>query len=248
MGKTRALERIADAYGNRAPRVLIDLEGPRYSDAKTGRGQALISIFSDLMRELEQLVRLTRVRLRFPRLSVALLAITIWPENEPDLTREEAVNRLRAVRAQAERMGPAHKSWVNDWIRDVGLDLSDKISSFPAKVFVKACIRAFAAVTLSKPNRNAPITWHEQFDPRAPGDGYEALNNVSRDFHVGGSYRDHAEEVLIAAFLADLNAGYQGWSGLRRAAHPLVMLDNVCAAPAGLRFLQLVLGNQWAAR
>lgn len=252
MGKSRALKRMEHAYGDRAPRVLLDLADTKYAQQKSGLARGddpLLVILKDMKWELELRVRLNHVRLSFPRLSAALLAIAIWPADGSELTNAQAVARLKDARGRVAQIAHNNRdSWINGWIKDVTLELSKAAVPFPANVFVNASIHAFTERTLNAPSRRTSIIWHEEFDPHLPGDGYEALNSMSRDFHSGGSYRERAEKRLIAAFLADLGAEYKGLSRLRRTARPVVLIDNVCRCPSGPRFLELVLANRASAR
>jgi hypothetical protein len=62
---------------------------------------------------------------------------------------------------------------------------------------------------------------------------------------MGGDYRAQAESVLVAAFLADLNAEYRRLSSrMNRAASPLALLDDIHAHPVGRQFLRLVLASR----
>jgi hypothetical protein len=240
-GKTALLDEIAEAYGNRAPRVLLDLASPQYSQEQPDGGaddMPLLALLRDLKFDLEPWVQ-QNGRLHFPRLSLALLAVTTW---QPDarLTRDEAQQRLAAAREDIARIAHHDRDWVNDWIADVVSNLGGGAAPFPVSVFVTATVHAFLAKTLSARHRAAPLKWHMRYAPSEPGDGYEALITLGRNFHIGGDFRARAERALVASFLADVRAGYQRLASMNRVAYPLVLLDNVDASPVGERFLELV--------
>lgn len=249
MGKTAALKTISLAYGNRVPRVFLDLASQRYSqehgDPKSG-SSPMLRILQDLQWELEMKVR-RNGRLRFPRLSLAMLAIATWQPDE-EITLVQANKRLVEAGesvAKIARVGASERvDWVNDWVSEVVAELAVTGVPFPVNVFVKASVRAFTAKALDGNSRKASLAWHENFDPVTPGDGYEALIAVSRDFHLGGDYRARAEDTLVAAFLADVRAQYRGLAGLIRVGFPLALLDNAHLHPTGIRLLELVLSHR----
>jgi hypothetical protein len=250
MGKTAVLDEIEEAYGNRAPRVRLDIAHQRYSPAQPGLaagGKPLLIILKDLKWELEMRVR-PNGRLRFPRLRVALLAIETWQPGWDSSTKIDLDTADQLLRAASKNVAAiAHDNrtdWAKGWVTDVLTEFSGTTTSFPVDIFVRATVRAFLTKTLNSLHRRAPIKWHEEFDTRAPGDGYQALVTVGRDWHLGGEYQARAEQVLAAALLADLSAGYSGGAWLTRAASPLVLLDNVNVHPAGRRFLRLVLDSR----
>jgi hypothetical protein len=250
MGKTAALKAISNAYGNRVPRSYLDLANRRYApghgDPNSGTSP-LLRVLQDLQWDLEQKVR-RGGELRFPRLSLVLLAIATWQPDE-EITLAQARKRLAEAGesvARIARVGAAARSdWANDWVSDVVSELAAVAVPAPAKIFVKATVRAFTAKALGRGDRESSLAWHEDFDPATPGDGYQALIAVSRDFHLGGDFRARAEETLVAAFLADVRAGCQSMVGrLVRAGFPLALLDNIHAHPVGLRLLELVLSRR----
>jgi hypothetical protein len=260
MGKTAALSEMAGAYGNRTPRALLDLASSRYAPP-SGPGQAgdewdtpLVRILRDLDWDLGLRTRLGG-RLRFPRLSFAMLAIATW-QPDPKITREEATGILETAfqKIADGRSGEAQdarqkgRELAREWASDVVADLAADAMPFPVNVFVKASVKALAKRTLSRAERSAALEWHEGWNPGAPGDGYEALVTLARQFHWDGEHREEAEQALIAAFLADVSAGYRGLTGARKAGRPIVLLDNADRNEAGIRFLNLVLAQRARAR
>jgi hypothetical protein len=261
MGKTAALSEIADAYGNRTPRAFLDLASSRYAPhVSPGHAGAdewdtpLIRILRALDWELGLKTRLGG-RLRFPRLSFAMLAIAIWQPDEK-ITRDQATQILER---EFQKIGDRHSGKVQDgrqkrqalareMASDVVADLAAKVMPFPVNVFVTVSVKALAERTLSRPERSVALEWHQNWDPGAPGDGYEALVTLAKNFHLGGELREEAEQSLIAAFLADVSTGYRGLAGARKAGHPMVLLDNADRNEAGVRFLNLVLQQRVRAR
>lgn len=254
LGKTAVLKEIAAAYGNRTPRVRVDIGSGRFSahwpDAAPD-STPLLRLLRDLKWGLELRVELDRHPLRFPRLALALLAITV-SSPDAEITLDEA--RQQLTDAQQSVAAIAHDEddgWAGDWLTEVVTEVSgglSEVAPFPVGILVKASVRVFVAKTLTAPRRAAPLDWHRDYDPGAPGDGYEALITLGRDFRRGGDWLPGAEQALVAAFLADLDAAYRGLAHFNRAAFPLVLLDNAHLNPVGERFLRLVLACRAATR
>jgi hypothetical protein len=195
-------------------------------------------------------------RLRFPRLDIAQLAVATWQrEWKPDteITVAQARHQLNRAREAVTGKDKAEHEMAVEWVADVLSEFSGTAAGFPAGVFVKATVSAFLQSTLPGLGRtltvlgktlirrgpDVPVKWHEQFDPREPGDGYDALITLARDWSAPGHRRRH-EQRIVSAFLADLSAEYTGLAGMNRAVPPLVLLDNADASLAGERFLALV--------
>jgi hypothetical protein len=248
IGKTAVLKEISSAYGNRAPRVMLDIGDSRYSAGWPGSGPEsapLVRVLRDLKWGLELQVKLNNRALRFPRLALALLAITV-SRPDAEITLDEARRQLADAKESVAKIAhDEREGWANDWtsdvISDILSDLSGHIAPFPVSILVRASVRAFLSKTLNARHRAAPLDWHRDYDPGEPGDGYEALITLGRNFRQGGDWLPEAEQALVAAFLADLSAGYQGLARLTRAAFPLVLLDNAHLNSVGERFLQLAL-------
>jgi hypothetical protein len=245
-GKTAVHDELAAGYANKAPLVRADISLPQYSepDPAAALGDApLLQLLRDLKFELELEVR-GNGRISFPRLSVALVAVEAWQagwSTNTTITLDEARQELKRRRAALARI--AHREMgdqvMEKWIRDVVANIGGGAVPHPANAFVIATINAFMDRIMST-RRRIPLDWHKRFDPRLPGDGYDALVMLGRSFRNGGDSR--AERALVGAFLADLRAGYGGPAWLSaRTASPLVLLDNVAAGSVGDRFLDLVL-------
>jgi hypothetical protein len=245
-GRSAVLGELAEGYANKAPLVSVDVSLPRYGEPDPAAAPVdapLLQQLRDLKFEFELEVR-GNGRISFPRLSVALVAVEAWQagwSTNTTITLEEARQELRSRRAALARI--AHREMgdqvMERWIRDVVANIGGGAVPHPANAFVIATINAFMDRILST-RRRIPLDWHKRFDPKLPGDGYDALVMLGRSFSNGGDSR--AERVLAGAFLADLRAGYGGPAWLSaRAAAPLVLLDNVAANPVGDRFLDLVL-------
>jgi hypothetical protein len=203
-------------------------------------------------------------RLRFPRLDVAQLSVATWQrEWKPDteITVAQARHQLNRAREAVAGKDKAEHDVAVEWIADVLSEFSGTTVGFPADVFVKATVSAFLqrtlpglsrtltvlGKTLTRRGPDVPVKWHEQFDPREPGDGYDALITLARDWSAPGHRRRH-EQRLVSAFLADLSAEYTGLAGMNRAVPPLLLLDNADASPAGERFLALARADRARAK
>ncbi len=229
-------------------------QASRPGTAHPGWDTPLLRLLRDAKWELELHIP-DNGRLRFPRLDVAQLAVASWQrEWKPDteITVGQARHQLNRAREAVAGKDKAEHDIAVEWISDVLSEFSGTTVGFPADVFVKATVSAFLqrtlpglsrtltvlGKTLTRRGPDVPVKWHEQFDPREPGDGYDALITLARDWSAPGHRRRH-EQRLVSAFLADLNAEYTGLAGMNRAVPPLVLLDNADASPAGERFLAL---------
>lgn len=249
MGKTAVLKEIADAYGNRAPYVRLDLAAKRYSgtrsDSDPGSDSALLRLLRDLKWDLELPVA-HNTRIRFPRLSNAQVAVATW-QGSAEINRDQARQGLMDARASVAQIAHDNQNyWMKDWTSDVLAEFAGSVAPFPVNVFVKASVHVFLAKTLNRTQRQAVLAWHKAYDPAAAGDGYDALIKLASDFHSGGDYRTRAEKVLVSAFLADLDAEYRRLSSwMNRVASPLALLDNIHAHSVGIQFLRLVLASRF---
>jgi hypothetical protein len=249
MGKTAALGRIFDSYRNRCPSSEIDIIEDRYAkdNPTSSPGDTpLLTLLRRIKRDLELQVKGDKHPIRFPRLSVGLVAVKTWSPRwtlNTEISEKDARQQLDgagdSVARIAQREG--EDNWVRDWVADVFADLSSYSLPYPVNVFVSATVRAFVSKALDRPHGDEAISWHEQFDPSAGGNGYEKLVAMAGDFSLGGDHREDAERRLVAAFLADLDAAYDRWAWLRGKTLPLVTLDNVGYRPVGGQFLKLVL-------
>ncbi|MFE0176575.1 ATP-binding protein [Streptomyces sp. NPDC059002] len=92
----------------------------------------------------------------------------------------------------------------------------------------------------------APLRqWYEErYAESARGaaapEGQDGLIRLAEWFHRGGDYRRAAEQTLLHAFLADLEAARSKWQRLNRDPRPLALLDNTHSA-AGARLIDLIL-------
>ena len=255
-----ASERYAAADGaGRAPGLPLLRWRDEWPASRQGTGHPgwdtpLLRLLRDAKWELELHIP-DNGRLRFPRLDVAQLALASWQrEWKPDteITVAQARHQLNRAREAVGGKDKAEHEMAVEWIADVLSEFSGTTVGFPADVFVKATVSAFLQRTLPGLGRtltvlgksltrrgpDVPVKWHEQFDRREPGDGYDALITLARDWSAPGHRRRH-EQRLVSAFLADLGAEYTGLAGMNRAVPPLVLLDNADASPAGERFLAL---------
>ena len=229
--------------------------GPPAAGGWPGWDTPLLRLLRDAKWDLELHIP-DNGRLRFPRLDVAQLAIASWqrdwrPDTEISLGQaRQQLNRARAAIAGTD--DAEHDDVAVQWIADVLSDFSGTAVGFPVDVFIRATVSAFVQRTLPGLGRtlatlgksltrrgpDVPVKWHEQFNSQQPGDGYDALVTLARDWSVPGRRRRH-EDRLVSAFLGDLRAEYAGFAGLNRAVPPLLLLDNADASPAGERFVAL---------
>jgi hypothetical protein len=253
IGKTAVLRRLAEAYGGRAPRAYLDLAAPRgypapESGTPSGGPQSpLLRLLDEAVWELGLGIRHTR-RVTFTRLELGMLALSLWQPGE-HMTAEQARRLLEQARPGVRRILDTgrHGDHVDEWVSEVLAELAGHAAPFPVDAFVKASVKVFAksGAELAHKHRDAALHWWADHRRDMPGDSYESLLVTARDYHTGGAFRDSAERELVASFLADLTDAF-GAAGHRftRIRRPLLLLDNLDAAPAGPRFLDLVLENR----
>ncbi|GLY83222.1 hypothetical protein [Actinoallomurus iriomotensis] len=241
MGKTVALEWIAECYRNRAPIARVDLADGRYPE---GAEDCLPRLLTDLRWlapwGLAPEVDGNGPPLGLPRVSAALLAIAIGPPTDrlDDLAAHQRLeSALRRVYPSAE------KGEIKGWMGEVLSEIAGHLAPFPADVLIKATVAVLLRRLFHRSRLRAVLNWHATFS-RGPGEGWNALIALSADFHRKGLPRKAAEKALVAAFLEDVWREYHGAPGLRRTARPVVLLDNADAHPVGERFLDLVLGRR----
>ena len=253
MGKTAVLLRLAEAYGGRAPRAYLDLAAPRrYSAPENGPVSGdpqspLLRLLDDAVWELGLAIRHTR-RVAFTRLELGLLALSLWEPGDY-LTADQARGLLDRARPGVRRIleSGRHGDHVDEWVSEVLAELAGSVAPFPVDAFVKASVKVFtkSGAELAHKHRDTALHWWADHRPDLPGDSYESLLITARDYHTGGAFRESAERELVASFLADLTdalgAAEHRFNRIRR---PLLLLDNLDAAPAGHRFLDLVLENR----
>ena len=253
-GKTAVLRQLAEAYGGRAPRAYLDLATPRgYPAAESGPAfeglrSPLLRLLDDAVWELGLGIRHTR-RIAFTRLELGLLALSLWQPGEY-MTADQARGRLEQARPGVRRILETgrHGDHVDEWVSEVLAELAGSVAPFPVDAFVKASVKVFtkSGAELAHKHREAALRWWADHRRDMPGDSYESLLITARDYHTGGAFRDSAERELVASFLADLTDAFgAAQHRLNRVRRPLLLLDNLDAAPAGPRFLDLVLENRF---
>jgi hypothetical protein len=243
MGKTVALESIAERYRNHAPIARVDLADGRYPQKAE---DCLPRLLTDMRWRppwgLAPRVDGNGPPLELPRLSAALLAIAIGPPTD-QLDDAAATERLERA---LERLYPsANRGDIKGWIGDVLSEIAGHMAPFPADALIKATVAVLLRRFFDRSRLRSVLDWHAAF-ARGPGEGWNALIALSADFHRKGLSRKAAEKALVAAFLDDVRSDYRGFPGLRRAARPVVLIDNADAHPVGERFLDLVLDRRAA--
>jgi hypothetical protein len=274
MGKSVVLEYLRAHYGNRVPVALADLEALRLGPtAEAGEAESMnggpadayepdasiLNILRHLVWDLEPSVPWGG-GIRFPRFSLALLAIMTWQAQDD---RAMARRRLAdARRSASSRRQSKPRGSMNEWIADASAELAGVIAPFPLGPILKASVLVLGKRTLDAIEQQAPLNWygdyapeaalnwHKGYDSQAAGDGYDALLGLARDFYTrSDDHAARANQALVAAFIADIAAEYHGISGFNRPASPVILLDNTQSrrgtkpqlGPAGTRLLDLLL-------
>ncbi|MET7442501.1 hypothetical protein ABZS63_36090, partial [Streptomyces sp. NPDC005568] len=182
-------------------------------------------------------------RLQFPRLACGLLAVAAGGWGDRDETR---------VRRESERVLLLNDSgsWVpglaGRWVGRVVTRLTDTVSGTGQGVepLIEAALEAFSeGVSPTHLRLRKGATWYRDC-PDAGGSPKLGLVLLSGRFRAGGDSRARAERHLVRALLADLDDAYAGpLQRTRRTGRPLVLVDDVQAAP-GLALMEAVLRDR----
>lgn len=277
MGKSVALEYLRAHYGNRVPVALADLEALRFGptgeagEAEVTSGgpagayepdASILNILRHLVWDLEPSVPWGG-GIRFPRLSLALLAIvTLQAQDDRAMARRRLAEARRNAPSRRQRKP---RGSMNEWIATASAEIAGAVAPSPLGAILKASVFVLGKRTLDAIEQRAPLNWygdqapeaalgwHKGYDPQAAGDGYDALLNLARDFHTrSDDHAARANQALVAAFLADVAAEYHGVRGFNRPASPVILLDNTQSRrgnkpqlePAGIRLLDLLLESR----
>lgn len=252
-GRTAVLEALAARYGNHTPLAYLDLAQQRFAEPPQGIGAAgAVVIEPPLIRLLHSAIwgftpgSRDTGPLRLPRLNLLLLVISLWSSGQ-SLTRTQADQLLAGARPQVESLlsgGGEGPQLAAEWVREVLARLAAGLPlPYPIDAVLSASIDVFMRRALTSRQRKTVLRWWKEHRPSQAGEGLDKVLATARDFHAGGAYRDRAEEDLVAALLADLDAEF-GEDRSFRLRRPLLLIDNLHRDPAGPRLLDLILQNR----
>ncbi|GAB2780985.1 hypothetical protein [Streptomyces daliensis] len=257
-GKSALLHVLERSYDDRLPLACKDLAALEPADTGTSTGTGtgtegdanaspVVLLLHGLAHELDS-PGSRHHSLKFPRLSLGLLVVTAWhpldAEGNPrqqvrqsGLAEAEAdLRRLVADEASEHRIKAAFETWLGV--------LEPLLPSVFAGLPVlgsaaEAGSRAARHLLLRRrPDKAALAWWNWNLRDRR-GDPLRRLFRFVLDLQASGD-RTTAENLLTAAFLADINAAYGRAMIFDRAPPPLILLDNLHTA-LGRRFLDALL-------
>ncbi|WP_405015647.1 hypothetical protein OHV05_00020 [Kitasatospora sp. NBC_00070] len=255
-GKSALLNALYEAYHNRLPLAHADLAAPGFghdslaglSENETPNSSPVTSLLYLLSDQLGLKVDRFGHGLQFRRLSVGLLVVSAW---QPVGITEEAPGRPEGLRAAERRLfeilradsidQQRRKEVVEQWL-DALLPAVSGAVGVPIgldPMFQAVARTARELLLAARPDSGALRWWRDQL-PMFTGDGLQRLLPFVRGFRGMADWRQKAEALLVAAFLADIDENY-GWRRRHNdAPYPLVLLDNL-HTPQGARLLTVLL-------
>ncbi|MET8224106.1 hypothetical protein [Streptomyces sp. NPDC005301] len=245
LGGTTVLRELRESFRGHVPVALIDGADSRRAAGPPRPPEAWSPVAQALADAAEQLAEPVSGagRLQFPRLACGLLAVAAGGWGDRDETR---------VRRESERVLLLNDSgsWVpgltGRWVGRVVTRLTDTVSGTGQGVepLIEAALEAFSeGVSPTHLRLRKGATWYRDC-PDAGGSPKLGLVLLSGRFRAGGDSRARAERHLVRALLADLDDAYAGpLQRTRRTGRPLVLVDDVQAAP-GLALMEAVLRDR----
>ncbi|WP_267243445.1 hypothetical protein [Streptomyces sp. PR69] len=244
-GKTALLDRVYDAYNGRVPLARADLAAPGFGEAgvvdllddDSPNASHITHLLYLLAYRLGLDVRRFGRPLAFPRLSLGLLVVTAWRPlggddgdvRPADLRRAEA--DLRKFITDEDSNVRHRRESLGRWFDAVSANLPQVLASVPGLDAIAGIVLDTARHQLLKgePDRGALAWWGDRLPPAQgyQGDSLQRLFQFVRGFRRLDGRRRTAEEHLVAALLADIDAGYGRLRRLNRTPRPLILLDNV---------------------
>ncbi|WP_324617989.1 hypothetical protein [Streptomyces dysideae] len=236
LGKTAVLRELRDGYKGHTPVAMVDCEDAEFAAPPAGRpAEAWSPVSQALLVVAEQLAEpVTGAgRIQFPRLMSGLVAVAAGGWGNADSER---------IRREVERILLLNES--GSWITGIAGRWAGRVA---AKVVaavtgggpltsaaVEATLESISDGFVNRRTQRAS-TWYRDY-PNAGGNPRRGLMLLSDHFRAGGTSREHAEQYLVRALLADLSEAYAGvLPRMRRLGRPLVLVDNAQSAPgAGL--------------
>ncbi|MQY14927.1 hypothetical protein SRB5_51030 [Streptomyces sp. RB5] len=261
-GRTVLLDGVFEDYNGRLPLARADLGAPDLGTAGLAPlpedGLPNASAMTHLLHVLEyKLTQHSDHQLkRLPRLAVGLLVVSAWqppagtdgdgPPPDPDAPLRPAALR-RAERELWQLLATAgdtdarrRKALLRGWLDALAQGLAADFVPVPG---LGAALQATLTTASQELLRDRPdkgvLRWWRDALPQHAGDGVDRLFALALGFRHGGTGRTAAEDALVAALLADIDAAYTLFDRTNRTPRPLLLLDNT-HEPLGVRFLGLL--------
>lgn len=247
-GKTLLLDELYDSYRNRIPLAYVDLAQHRSAGRTTPR--ATSSDTAGLLYLLSYFLgrAVPRYReLRFPRLTLGLLVVTMWePDSgkvaEPALAPGDlkaAEEEVRSVLAKQDDDRALRRQAFRDWLAAVQPLLLAWLKSTLGLDGIDALLRTLLATATDlllapRVNHGAVSWWGERLreELKFQGSDLQCLFDLARLFPAGGPVLSTGEVLLLRALLADISGYYGPVRRFNRLHPPLILLDNL-HSPAG---------------
>ncbi|WP_406142141.1 hypothetical protein [Streptomyces sp. NBC_01089] len=236
-GKTTLLDALNDGYHSHLPTARVDLGAAPYSATDRGdlarldtvNASPVTNLLFTLSHQLGRERDRTSHTLTFPRLSAALLVLTVW---RPDAQQDEEVRpadlvaaeqELRTVLAQRNPDPQIRRAGIQRWLDAVNGVVAGLLPGVPG---LQGVLDAATRSLLERESEDSGWAWWRSRLDRLDGDAAQRLFALVRKFRSRGADRQDVEAHLIDALLADINGGYGYWT--RRTQHPpLILLDNL---------------------
>lgn len=247
-GKTALIGAVHDAYSGRIPLARADLAAPGFGepgvsdlDDEAANASRITQLLYVLAYRLGLDVRHFGRPLSFPRLSLGLLVVTAWRPpgsgeqdvRPADLRRAEA--DLREIVSAEDPDTRRRRESLGRWFDLVTDNLPLVLSAVPGLDTIAGVVlnTARSQLVRGEPDKGALAWWGERLTAAQgyQGDSLQRLFQFVRVFRRLDDRRRTAEEHLVAALLADVDAGYGRLRRLNRKPRPLLLLDNAHTGP-----------------
>ncbi|MGK5531625.1 hypothetical protein, partial [Streptomyces sp. URMC 129] len=257
-GKSALLEALSAGYRNRVPLALADLRAPGFGEPgladvageETANASPVTHLLYLLSYKLGLPARAFRRRLSFPRLSCGLLLTTAWQPPDSGLTPDalaQAQSELRALLKQPQPNERRLRETVRQWL-DALVPYLASLPGLPGlEAVATAVLQTARGPLLSNWADRGTLRWWRGRLPQYQGNAEQRLFTMVGDFQMQDDGRRAVEELLVEAFLADIDDHYGALSRTLGSALPLVLLDNA-HTPVGARFLDRLLSAREALR
>ncbi|MGP3953159.1 hypothetical protein [Streptomyces sp. 7N604] len=272
-GKSALLKVLRTGYRTLVPTAFVELAGSPYSaDSPEDRerldavnASPVTNILFTLSHELANIPAKYKPRLRFSRLSPALMVIAAWrpdaqggPQGQgqgqgpgpvvPPAELVEAESELRELLDQHPAPAAARDAAIHRWGKAVNGVVGGLLPQVPGL----AGVLDAALETLLGRRGSTPLDWWR--DRLGRDDPVKGLFGLVRQFRRRGAGRTEVESHLIGALLADIDDAYGTWA--RQTTHPpLILLDDVdddlgkrFLAPFVEQYAQLKQRRRWVGR
>ncbi|NLU76168.1 ATP-binding protein [Streptomyces sp. HNM0575] len=230
------LDALFASYRTRIPAAKVDCARDAAAGAMVANTSQGADVLTDAVCGLCSPVT-GQKRVRLPRLWTGLAAISAWSRGDQ---QEQGAAQARMRRLLTEcGLVPDGAPEASSWVQDVNGTLA--LGDGDLAPVAEASVKLFTERYLNR--RQARDVRSFYAGRLGPDRAAQPLYELCRYFHLGDDLREESEASLAAALLEDLKAHYSGWVQLNRTPRPLLLLDDVHAAP-GSRLLQQLLTHR----